>query len=97
MTAAARVRLARMLSDELRLLESVVLAERAAVDIDRGFGVAAHAAVAACPAGPRRAVEAEMWARRAGDRVVTLIRPNMSADDLDALVELHTALARRAA
>jgi hypothetical protein len=97
-TARNRARLARSLSAELRAIESMERAERLACSHDSGFGIAALAAVTACPPGARRRVEAEIWARRAGDRdVATIIRPDMNVDEIDALTELHVALEAREA
>jgi hypothetical protein len=90
--AASRGRLSRLLVDELRSI-----GEQSAIAIDGGLGVAAVAAIAATPRGEARAVEAARWARRAAatvDQVVTPISPTTTDDELDAMVELHTAIAR---
>lgn len=90
-SAGARSRLRRALCDELRNI-----GERSAIAIDGGFGVAAVAAIAAMPRGPARAVEAARWAQRAAvsvDQVVTPISPSTSDAELDAVVELHNAIA----
>jgi hypothetical protein len=89
--AATRGRLSRALRDELHRL-----GERSAIAIDGGLGVSAVAAIAALPRGPARAVEAARWARRAAtlvDTVVTPISPRTTDDELDAMTELHTAIA----
>jgi hypothetical protein len=84
--------LSRALVDELRNI-----GEQSAIAIDGGFGLAAVAAIAALPPGPARAVEAVRLARRAAasvDQIATPISPDTTDDELDAMVELHTAIAR---
>jgi hypothetical protein len=99
-TVAVRKRLAESLLVELDLVAKIERAEAVAVGIDRGLGMAACAAVAAMPVGPARAVEARRWVRRAQhlgiEKLVTVIPPNMTDDDFDAMVELHVALAEAA-
>lgn len=84
MTTAARQRLARGLAEAL------------AVDIDGGLGQLAVAAIAAVPRGPARDVEVARWVRRAlrsGERIATLLRPDMTDDEYTATVDFATALA----
>ena len=65
--------------------------------VDQSFGLSAVAAIQAQPKGPARAVEAAVWVRRAQERgidqIATLFTPGMTDDDLDAVTELHIALA----
>jgi hypothetical protein len=90
-----------MLIDELDLIEQCERAEAVAVRIDEGLGVAAFAAVVARPRGPARIVEARRWVQRARargiDTLATLIVPGMTDDELDAMTELHVAIALEAA
>ena len=99
MTAAARSRLAAMLHAELDALDLRSQCDRAetmAVGIDHGIGLSAIAAIAALPPGPARTVEARQWVQRAHARgietIATLIVPNMTDAELDAVIELHTAI-----
>jgi len=94
MTAAARRRLARALAAEIWPTEPWSI-DTAAAAVDGGLGVAAVAAIAAVPPGPRRELEIAVWVRRAraiDGPIALMITPTTTDAELAALVDLQVAL-----